>query len=380
MFSQYFSKGQGFTHLLLSGGKLKVPDNRHGAFLNTYASNVAKNEPLYVVESKTPVFRLFVDFDYHPVPEQPIITAAVQLMAAVAGYYFESDSDAVVLRKDVETPGKVGVHMTWDTVYVTPVIAKAFRMHVVTKLQENCSSVDWMQVVDGAVYGGSGLRMPWSRKKNAAGVYIPIQVVDNKGTITDVNTPKTVMEIHHWVHRCSIRTPDAQPTGTCIVTAGPSETTTSLSGTTEGPQADTLAEYTDALQMIQQVLPPAFRDQMFTSMHRYADHCIVLRSSSRRCGNKGYTPHATSTVYFVLLRQKGIGYQRCFSRKDLLREGHVTCTDYVGPPFTIPERALDLFWPPAAATTEVTKNKTMELLMRTRPQVRIKKKSKKTTR
>lgn len=380
MFEEYFCKGQGFTHLLLSGGKLKVPDNRHGAFLNSYSSIVSKDIPVHVVESKTSVFRLFVDFDYHdPIPDQQDITAAIQTMAAVAGYYFNTESEAVVLRKDIETPGKVGIHMTWDTIYVTPAIAKAFRFHVVSRLQKGCPSVDWVQVVDAAVYGGSGLRMPWSRKKNAPGVYIPFQVVDHTGTLKDIEKPKTVMHIQHWVHRCSIRMPDVQPTETCIVTAGPADDTAKLAST-EGPQADAIAEYTEALDMIQKVLPPEFAQQTFTTMHRYGDHCIVLRSSSRLCGNKGYKPHASSTVYFVLIRAKGIGYQRCFSRKDLLREGQVTCTDYVGPPFTIPEKALDIFWPPANKPTEAataSKNRMMELLQRTRPKVRIKKKSKK---
>lgn len=366
-----------FTHLLLSGGKLRVPDNRHGAFLNTYSSAVAKKVPLYVVESKTSVFRMFVDFDFQPVPEQDVITAAIQTMAAVAGYYFDATSEAVVLRKDIESSEKVGIHMTWDTIYVTPIIAKAFRLHVVAKLEALHPTVDWKHVVDAAVYGGSGLRMPWSRKKDAPGVYIPIQVVDNAGTMTPVKQPETAIEVHRWVHRCSIRTPDAQPTTTCIVTAGPAD---DVQVQAEGPQADQIAEYTDALKMVQSVLPKAYEDQTFTTMHRYGDHCIVLRSSSKRCGNKMYEAHASSNVYFVLLRKKGIGYQRCFSRKDLVRKGEVTCTDYVGPPFTIPEKALTLLWPSAAVSSDTpiaANTKMMELLKRTRPKVRIKKKGSK---
>lgn len=380
MFQQYLCSKSTYTHLLLNGGKLNVPDARHGAFLNTYASAVSKREPVYVVESKTRVFRLFVDFDFQPpAPDDDSITAAIQSMATVAGYYFDTTSDAVVLRKDIETGGKVGIHMTWDTIYVTPLVAKAFRLHVLQKLERASPEIDWASIVDVAVYGGSGLRMPWSQKKNAPGVYVPIFVIDHHGTMTPVSTPETVLDIQRWVHRCCIRTPEAQPTGTCIVTADAASDTRATTST-GGPVAEHLAEYTEALDLIQQILPEAYADQRFTSMHRYGDHCIVLRSSSRRCGNKGYDHHASSTVYFVVLRRKGIGYQRCFSRKDMVREGQVTCTDYVGPPFTIPERALSLLWPPEttatpAAHSKVRLKRTMDLLNKTRPAVRIKKKS-----
>lgn len=380
MFKQYIcSHSCTFTHLLLNGGKLNVPDAKHGAFLNTYAAAVSKGTDLYVVESKTRVFRLFVDFDFQPpAPDDDTITAAIQSMAAVAGYYFDLSSDAVVLRKDVETGGKVGIHVTWDSVYVTPIIAKAFRLHALQKLIDASPEHDWASIVDVAVYGGSGLRMPWSKKKSALGVYIPIMIIDHNGSITNVTKPTNVMEIQRWVHRCSIRTPDAIPTGTCIVTAGPCDDAETKN--TEGPQAEAMGEYTEALDMVHNVLPEVYRTQQFMTMHRYGDHCIVLRSSSKRCGNKQYEPHASSNVYFVLLRKKGIGYQRCFSRKDVVREGQVTCTDYMGPPFTIPEQALSLFWPPEstatpAAAASIRMKRTMELIKKTRPAVRIKKKS-----
>jgi len=380
MFKQYScSNSSKYTHLLLNGGKLNVPDAKHGAFLNTYASAVSKGTDVYVVESKTPVFRLFVDFDFQPpAPDDDTITAAIQAMAAVAGYYFDVSSDAVALRKDIETGGKVGIHVTWDSVYVTSIIAKAFRLHALQKLVDASPGHAWSEIVDVAVYGGSGLRMPWSRKKNAPGVYIPTTVIDHTGSITSVNKPETVLEIQRWVHRCSIRTPGALPTGTCIVTAPIDDNTRST--LPEGPRAESMTEYTEALEMVHNVLPEVYRSQQFTTMHRYGDHCIVLRSSSKQCGNKQYHAHASSNVYFVLVRKKGIGYQRCFSRKDIVRDGHVTCTDYIGPPFTIPERALSMFWPPESKATpasaaSVRMKRTMELIKKTRPAVRVKKKS-----
>lgn len=361
------------THLLLNGGKLHVKDSQHTVFLNKYARAVFNQDALYVVEAKTPVFRLFVDFDFQPVPDPRIITAGIQTMAAVVEFYFdiESDpSDAVVLRKDIESSEKVGIHMTWDKVYVTPQLARAFRDFAVKKLQQEDENVAWDTVVDGSVYGGSGLRMPWSKKVNAKGVYVPIMTVDRRGTVTTIPTPVTIRDILQWVYRTSIRSPGAQPSSTCIVTETPRDDTKSI-GTGQKEHLDAFAE---PLRLVQEVMPDAFRDQTFTSMHRY-DTCIVLRSSSKRCGNKGYQPHASSNVYFVLLKHKGIGYQRCFSRKDIVRDQGVACVDYVGPTFTIPERAMSMLWPVADQRT-ASHSKLELLLSKTRPKIRVKKKKK----
>jgi hypothetical protein len=52
------------THLMMDGGRLAVPDDQAGAFLNIYfASVVIRKEKLSIVEVKTPVFRLFFDLD-----------------------------------------------------------------------------------------------------------------------------------------------------------------------------------------------------------------------------------------------------------------------------------------------------------------------------
>jgi len=185
-YSQFITKGKDHTHLLLSGGKLSVSQRDHGLFLNLYANAVLRKEDLYIVESKTPVFRLFVDFDFQPPQEECIVQSAVQTFASIAGYYFDTESKAVVLRKTQDTPDKVGVHMTWDNIFVTPLIAKAFRTHVVDRLIRECSTVDWQTVVDVAVYGGSGLRMPWSRKRTSSTVYRPVCVVHPSGKIEHV--------------------------------------------------------------------------------------------------------------------------------------------------------------------------------------------------
>lgn len=368
---QYYLKdkhSKEFTHLLLNGGKLRVNNADNGTFLNQYAQAVCRKESLYVVESKTPVFRLFVDFDFQPPQEEHIVVSAIQTLATIAsGYYFDASSVATVLRKDRETPTKVGIHMVWESVYVTPLIAKAFRHHVVDKLQSECPAVPWKEIVDGSVYGGSGLRMPWSKKVNSEGVYVPIQQVHPDGSIEAVEQESTFAWIRDWVHRTSIRAPAAVPTKTCIEVSVPEEC--HVPGvhvmTTEH-----LDKYSHVLQHVQKALPSVYVDQRFTTMQRYSDTCVILRSTSRKCGNKKHEPHATSTVYFVLLK-RGYGYQRCFSRKDTVHEEGVACIDYVGDLFRLPEKVIEGFWPSNDAKERTQKGLEM-LLNRTRTKTKRK--------
>jgi hypothetical protein len=357
---------QKFTHLLLDGGKLFVPDQQHSLFLNEYSNCVARSEKLFVVETRTPTFRLFVDFDFKPVPAPDIITAAIQSACGVAAYYFDTTSRAVVLRKDVDNPEKVGVHLTWDAVFVTSTTALSFRNHLVAKLEKACDTVDWRDVVDSSVYTGSGLRLPWSSKVNAPGVYFPQHTCTVDGTMTPVQPPATASEIRDWIKWTSIRAPDAVLTRTCVVTSDdPVEHKAQKDGTVVH---ESVRDHAATLEKIHATLPEAYATQKFTSMHRFGDFCVVLRSDSRRCGNKAYQPHTANTVYFVVLR-KGYAYQRCYCRKDVVREGGVACADYVSDSWTIPKDAIDALWPPVPETT----SKLMDLLSRTRPALKKKK-------
>jgi len=356
-----------FTHLLLDGGKLFVPDEQHALFLNEYANAVARNEKMFVVETRTPIFRLFVDFDFKPVPSKDILVAAIKSACGVAGYYFDADSRAVILRKDVDSSDKVGVHMTWDRVFVNTTTANAFRNHLVAKLVDACPEVDWKEIVDASVYSGSGLRMPWSSKVAVSGVYYPRAVCSQDGTFDEAEPSKTAAEIREWIRWTSIRAPEAALTKTCVVTSEPNADDKPVS---EGTVThESLHSHVSTLDKIHALLPEAYRDQKFTAMHRFGDFCTVLRSDSRKCGNKGYQEHTKNTVYFVILR-KGYAYQRCYCRKDVVREGGVTCTDYTSDAWSIPEDIVNALWPPVTPV----KRTLMDLLSKTRPSVKKKKK------
>jgi hypothetical protein len=361
------AKGAEYTHLLFTGGKLFVPDAQHATFLNEYSNAIARGRTEYVVESITPVFRLFVDFDFKPPPSPDIVDAAIKSACGVAAYYFDDASRAIVLRKNKESPEKIGVHLTWDSIYVNSQTATSFRSHLVAKLEDACPDIPWKSVVDAAVYRprAGSLRLPWSSKPGAPGVYIPTATCTPDGTLEPIAPIQTAAAYRTWIRLTSVRAPDAVSTKTCIVTSDPIiENATSYKTTSAS-----VSQYRAALDDFQKTLPAAYADQKCTGIHRYGDHCVILRSSSKWCGNK-QSEHHTSTVYFVVVK-KGHAFQRCYCRKDELRESGVTCTDYISPPWPVPKSVAEAFWPPVSEDTA----KLLKMLDCTRPVLKRKKRS-----
>lgn len=355
------------THALLDGGLLDVPPDKHGLFLNEYANAVARSEKVHVVEFLTPVFRLFVDLDFPGDTAEDIVDAAIKSGCGVASYYFDVESEACVLRKDVETPGKRGVHVVWKDVYVTTSTAVSFRNHLVSKLDDACPQVSWAQVVDGGVYRTS-LRMPWSRKTESPGVYVPSQTCAPDGTFAAIDPPKTAAAIREWIRKTSVRAPDASPTTSCIVTSEP-DTSSLASGSKQPVVPESLDKYADALSTLASALPSDYGPIRFASLHRFGDSAAVLRTSCRRCANKSYEEHASSTVYFVILK-RGVVYQRCYCRKEVARQGGVTCADFVGTHLAAPKATIDALWPPPTPSMA----NMMRLFERTRPPLKKRRK------
>lgn len=355
------------THLLLNGGKLTVDQQQHVTFLNQYSNAIARKEKLFVVEKKTPVFRLFVDFDFQPPPSEDIIQASLQSFVGLSGLWFDQPSEAVVLRKTVDSTKKIGVHLTWDAIFVTAPIAMTFRTHVVNKLMEACTTVDWNAVVDQAVYGGSGLRMPWSYKRDAPGVYVPTATIQQDGTITPIpEIPTQASDIRTWIHRTAIRSYETV-TATCITqtTIHPDRAQQPHTGSAVPVHMENYK-----LHLLKHVLPSPYSDDptfQFTTMSKFGDTCFVLRSNSKKCGNKdNYKEHTTSTVYFVVVKRENhtIVYQKCFSRKDVDQE--IPCVSYVGPYTHVPQDVVDMLWPPETVQKIKSTDRLRTLLSKTR--------------
>lgn len=171
------------THLMMDGGRLAVPDDQAGAFLNIYfASVVIRKEKLSIVEVKTPVFRLFFDLDIRFKSGAHGIQRTISKMCKIIWEHVTTDffildmNDAALERpgstcslataattvsegsdsghakmivcqapSKIETPGsgkdavesvKHGVHVVFPQIFVNSPIALACREALLEKLPE----------------------------------------------------------------------------------------------------------------------------------------------------------------------------------------------------------------------------------------------------
>ena len=170
------------THLLLDGGKLKIPDKLYGEFLKRYAQDIENGEKHYIIEIKTPVFRLFADFDLVARVDQERETSQqivdkLQIFQNVVSLFFGgANSGVLVCTADDKPIGqeyvKTGYHLIWSDIYVTKETALLIRKGVVHLLEEKFGERtkekgfynSWVDVVDATVYNKNGLRMVGARK------------------------------------------------------------------------------------------------------------------------------------------------------------------------------------------------------------------------
>ena len=176
-------KGPG-THVLMDGGILQVPFEQLDEFYVECVHAVRLGKKIYVVEQKTDVFKFFVDLDYkgpEALPDDAVLNL-VEVMHSVV-----QKGRCVIARaepRDVDNQVKTGVHIHWPDVFVTKSEALALRTRILLELPDD---PEWSQRIDASVYGGSGLRMLWSHKRDRgsvdSGPYTPWR--DLEGNVFD---------------------------------------------------------------------------------------------------------------------------------------------------------------------------------------------------
>ena len=170
-------KGPG-THVLMDGGILQVPFEQLDEFYTECVHAVRIGKKIYVVEQKSDVFKFFVDLDYKG-PEALPDDAVLELTAIM--HSVVQKGRCLIARAEpriVDTQVKTGVHIHWPDVFVTKSEALALRTRILLELPED---PEWSQRIDASVYGGSGLRMLWSHKREKgvdSNPYIPWRDLD----------------------------------------------------------------------------------------------------------------------------------------------------------------------------------------------------------
>lgn len=344
------------THLFLTGGKARVPDDMATLFLNAYANAIVRGDTPSISECRTPVFRLFMDLDIKAKTSSLDTLRDIGLfIAQQASMFFVCEVPEVTV---LTTQPKVivgtenvkhGVHLVWANVFTSSHIALAFRTILVEKLEtkfKDLFCISWDSIVDVCVYKSSGLRMPFSYKGTEPRFYAPsATILGSMWHDTPAPATLTVSFVREWVLKTSIRAPGILRTP--------------LHEGIEVPDGDgkdhtldatyaSLSEFAHVLPRLDAALPFVYVGQKFVSVLRM-DNCFIIRSSSRYCANLGRA-HNTNNVYFVLTRQ-GIS-QRCYCRCETT-DGRKfgMCKDFSGECHEVHAEIIDAFFGESTTST-----------------------------
>jgi len=157
----------------MDGGVLSVPSDRLIEFYDKCVECIQVGEPIFVVEQKTPIYNFFVDIDYKD--SNPLSLDAIKMLVKIICDKVETmgghECLVSIAKPKVAGHGKIksGIHMNWPNFPINQENALYLREHIIGILNKVHSGVNWEQVVDEAVYKGSGFRMPWSHKKSRHG-------------------------------------------------------------------------------------------------------------------------------------------------------------------------------------------------------------------
>lgn len=338
------------THFLLDGGRLAVPDDHAGTFLNVYFNSIIKKEHISLVELKTSVFKLFIDIDARvTLGVMPNFDTFFVALQAQAMEFFEQMHDTRMIVCAAEPKAdqgdgseKYGFHAIFPGIFVNAPIAMAFRGHLLDTLNAEFPGLlrnTWEDAIDDSVYKANGLRALYSHKGTMESrPYLPYCVLD-KGSRYNVEPNIPASEKRVYVHDCSIRAFDATLTkcrgGHDDIADQPF--VHAPNGVVLG-KCVPLSVYADALPKVQAVLPEIYSTQRFTGVF-VTRHAVMLRSSSRYCHNVA-REHRTSTVYFCITKRAAGVFQKCYCRKD----DH-GCAAYSGPIHPLEYETLKCFFP-----------------------------------
>jgi hypothetical protein len=348
------------THLLMNGGVLSVPDHENAKFLNVFFAALLRHEAVSVVEQKTPVFRLFFDIDAK-YPGHKYTEDIKQSEASLVTWLYKHILEFFDVKDRTETHRmivcsapvkqlivdgvdliKCGMHVYLPEIYTNSKIALALRTKLLdtpppemTVMPDNI----WSDVIDEAVFKGSGLRTIYSHKGiSEARVYRPRWVVTGNGHIEELPEELEPEVQRDMIHECSIRTfhHTLTPTVSGEHMVADQEDVHVEGGRAVQGRSTSIHKYTEALPGLMKRLPAPYRNISFVRAF-VSTHAVYLKSTCKYCMNVG-REHNTSTIYVQVTKQ-GASI-RCYCRKEEYK-----CADYTSAPTSLPREILQVFFP-----------------------------------
>lgn len=390
-------KGAVSTHYSMAGGKFYIPDEQHTKWLKLYAAEWARRSgSLFIVELRTPVFRMHFDIDMlqHTEPTDAELQDLARFFSTVfKTFYPDVTLDprtflCIVLKappmqkksNDVMLT-KTGVHMIWPWLHVDK--EQALRM------RESCVAAavrllpprlpplnDYADVIDKTVLEANGLRMVGSDKAtrcddcNAKGkesgydgvclacggcgfipanrVYVPVLVMDGDGQLD----PERLAAIQNGEDRypcvkfCSVRSshttptrgftppPLAPPTSRDTTKGGKKSSKPDAASFSAANEVSVSSTVFTVIQEFVQRVGPQWAHLLVTKVLRRKEGVVLIKVAGEGSSycTNVHRAHSSSTIYFVM-RANGLS-QRCYSKKD--GTVAVPCRDFHGPSIELP--------------------------------------------
>lgn len=394
------------THTLMdgrAGGRICLPDSAMTGFISAYGSDLAQGCKLYVIERRTPVFKMHFDLDLKTIHDDETAAAVLETLRQTVAEFLapglpkESWCVACAVLGDDGRRKAPGLHVVFPWLFVNSEQAKWIRSSVVSRLRAHLPDLEnnWDEVVDIAVLTTNGLRMVGSDKCTDCPVCRNNR--DARDFCPDCNRQGKVPENKiYWpwlafpaedaralradvcgnpayaVQMCSTRIPlDRQcPTPRFVVPTGaPPPSVLCRAGGPRDHRDHTLQELPPTrsrLRMERVDLTPDLRAALsatlathhsayasvdvsslerLTSARRRDSFLVKVRGfGCRYCQNKR-ADHTQQTVYFLIM-PSGIS-QRCYSRKSEMRHAGF-CENYSSAPTPLAPQLAQLLFPDAA--------------------------------
>lgn len=156
------------THFMLDGGKLDLTKD-YDVFQQVYSKNI--NEKNCIVELKTNIFKLFIDFDVLSIEEFEINKYVKVIQETIKDIY-NIDTICILtnaninkkVKRDDKEYIKKGYHLHWPEILVNKEVANKIRMMIIVRFTTIFGKIpefyeNWEKIIDRTVYEHNGIRL-----------------------------------------------------------------------------------------------------------------------------------------------------------------------------------------------------------------------------
>lgn len=173
-----------YTHLLLSGGKVNVPEEYQKTMCKFYTKDILLGNQNYITEMRTPIFKFHMDLDIldnETIEIETIIDYCKKIQECIKQFISWKDNkgskklmmiitmcpESIKIKNDIEYK-KWGIHLNWPYLKVDTYLASILRegcvQYLIQHFGERHVNNTWNDVIDITVYMNNGLRWIFSDK------------------------------------------------------------------------------------------------------------------------------------------------------------------------------------------------------------------------